>query len=330
MATKIKKLRWGLLSTANINKVIIPVLRESARGELAAVASRDKTKAEIYAKEWNIPHAYGSYEAMLAADDIDVIYISLPNSLHAEWAIKCVEAGKHVLVEKPFAVSVEEVDRMIAAVKRSGKVMAEVFMYRHHPQTFKLKELIEGGVIGSISYMRATFSFTIASNTNIRLDPALGGGSLWDVGCYPVSLAQYIFGGRPEEVFGWQKLDPTGIDGTFIGQMRYSGGRLAQFDSSFREPLRTYAEIVGSKGVITLTRPFKPDGGKFLLSVNGRDEIVVIPDVSLYAGEVENLHGVILDGVAPRVSLQESRDHVATLHALYQAARENKPVQVWH
>lgn len=324
-----KKLRWGLLSTAKINKVIIPVLRNSARGELVAVASRDRAKGEAYAKEWNIPRVFSSYEEMLAADDIDVIYNSTPNALHAEWAIKSVEAGKHTLVEKPFGVTGAEVDQMIAAVKRTGKIMTEAFMYRHHPQTLKLHEIIKSGVLGDVAYVRASFSFNITPDKNVRLDPSLGGGSLWDVGCYPVSLAQFIFGEAPREVFGWQRLDPTGTDGIFSGQLRYSGDRLAQIDSGFRLPPRTYAEIVGNKGSIVLNQPFKPDMGATLtLKVDNKVETIPSGDNSLYEGEVENLHDVILNGVAPRVSLQESRDHIATLHALYQSARENKPIQV--
>src|SRR3990172_8642781 len=216
----LRRLRWGLLSTARITRAVIPPIRASARGELAAVASRDAAKVDSYAKEWEIPKTYSSYEAMLGADDVDVVYVSLPNSLHAEWAVKSVEAGKHVLLEKPFALTVGEVDRVIDAAKRTGRVVAEAFMYRHHPQTLKVKELVDGGAIGDVSLVRASFTFTLAREQDVRLDPAMGGGSLWDVGCYPMSLAQYIFGGAPEEVFGWQKDDATRIDGTFEHRLR--------------------------------------------------------------------------------------------------------------
>jgi len=133
------KLRWGLLSTARINRSVIPPIRASARGELVAVASRDLAKAEAYARERNIPKAFGSYEAMLESDEVDVIYVSVPNGLHAKWAIKCAEAGKHVLLEKPFTTTVAGAEQVIAAVARTGKVVAEAFMYRHHPQTLKVK-----------------------------------------------------------------------------------------------------------------------------------------------------------------------------------------------
>ncbi len=324
-----KKLRWGLLSTAKINRAVIPPIRASARGELAAVASRDPARAGAYAKEWNIPKAYGSYEALLAADDVDVVYISLPNGLHAEWAIKCVEAGKHALVEKPFAITVAEVDKMAEAVNRTGKVMAEAFMYRHHPQTLKAKELIENGAIGEVSLVRASFTFNLTRTVDVRLDPALSGGSVWDVGCYPISLAQYIFNEPPVEVAGWQKPDSTGVDGSFVGQLRYSGDRFAQFDCGFRSPFRAQAEVVGRHGTLTLTQPFKPDiASKLILGQNGADEIVPVSEMPLYEGEVEDMHDAILSGTPSRVSLAESRGHVATIVALYESARTGKPIRV--
>jgi predicted dehydrogenase len=317
-----RKLRWGLLSTARINGAVIPPIRDSARGELAAVASRDLAKGQAYAKEWNIPRVYSSYEAMLAADDVDVIYISLPNSLHAEWAAKCLDAGKQVLLEKPFALTVGEVDRVMEAAARSGKVVAEAFMYRHHPQTLKVKALIDEGVIGHVMTVRSSFTFTLAREGDVRLDPALGGGGLWDVGCYPVSLAQYIFGEAPREVMGWQKLDPSGTDGLFWGQMRYGGNRVAQFDCGFRAPFRTHAEIVGSEGTITITKPFKPDAESQLLLRRGdEEERLPVDDEPLYRGEVEDMHDAILYGKPPRISLTESRNHIATIVALYDSAR---------
>lgn len=327
-----KKLRWGLLSTARINRAVIAPIRASQRGELVAVASRDGAKGEAYAKEWNIPRVYGSYEAMLAADEVDVVYIGLPNGLHAEWTVKCVEAGKHVLLEKPFALSVTEVDGVIAAAARTKKVVAEAFMYRHHPQMLKVRALLDQGAIGKVSLVRSSFTFTLDREQDVRLDPAIGGGSLWDVGCYPVSLAQYVFGGRPREVVGWQKLDPTGTDGLFWGQMKYEGGGVAQFDCGFRAPYRTHAEIVGDAGTIVITHPFRPDsaggGGPSLILNRGEQaEVMVIPNVSLYEGEVEDMHDAILEGKPPRVSLTESRNHIATLLALYESARSGQAVR---
>jgi D-xylose 1-dehydrogenase (NADP+, D-xylono-1,5-lactone-forming) len=326
------KLRWGLLSTARINRSVIPPIRASDRGELAAVASRNAAKGEAYAKEWNIPKTFGSYEAMLESDEVDIVYNSLPNGLHAEWSIKAMEAGKHVLLEKPFTVSVAEADAVIETAKRTGKVIAEAFMYRHHPLTFKLKELIDSGAVGTVKLVKSTFTFSIDDETDVRLDPNLGGGSLWDVGCYPMSFAQYVFGQPATEVFAYQWTDPSGTDGTLVGQLRYGRGQIAQIEGGFRTPYRTEAEIIGDKGTLTLTRPFRPDmGDGALISLyNGETHVNVPVDDQpmLYSGEVEDMHDAILNGTPSRVTLAESRGHIATICALYESAASGKPVQI--
>jgi len=327
MATRI--LRWGLISTARINRALIPPLRASARNQLVAVASREMDKARAYAKEWNIPRVFGSYEAMLADPDIDVVYNPLPNGLHAEWTIKAAQAGKHVLCEKPFAVTVEQVDAMAAAAQKAGVVVAEAFMYRHHPQTLKVKELVESGAIGKLRLALGSFSFNLTRDSDVRLDPVLGGGSIWDVGCYPISYVRCVIGAEPVEVFGRQVTGPTGVDMTFTGQMRFAGDVFAQFDCSFGMPFRAHIEIVGSEGIISVPQPFKPErDDKILLTRHDETETIPIPGQMLYLGEVEDMADAILQGNAPRVSLADSRGNVAAIVALLQSARESRPVPV--
>jgi len=322
-------LRWGLICTARINRALIPPLRASARNQLVAVASRTSEQAQVYAKEWNIPRAFGSYEAMLADPDIDVVYNSLPNSLHAEWTIKAVQAGKHVLCEKPIAVTVEQVDAMAAAAQKAGVVLAEAFMYRHHLQTLKVQELVESGAIGELRLVHGSFTYNLARPGDVRLDPALDGGSIWDVGCYPISYARCVIGAEPVEVFGWQVTGPSGVDVTFVGQMRFAGDVIARFDSSFRMPDRAHIEVVGSEGIINVPDPFKPERDhKILLTRNGKTETLAIPDQMLYLGEVEDMADAILLGKAPRISLADSRGNVATIGALLRSAREGRPVLV--
>ena len=190
-------LQWGLLPTARINQALIPPLRASQRNQLAAVASRTQQSADKYAREQKIPRAHGSYEALLTDPEIDVIYNSLPNHLHAEWTIKAVEAGKHVLCEKPLALSVEEVDAIQEAARKHGRVVAEAFMYRHHPQTLKVQELVKNGSIGDLKLVRGSFSYVLSRDGDVRLDPGMGGGSIWDVGCYPISYARSVIGEEP-------------------------------------------------------------------------------------------------------------------------------------
>lgn len=324
------KLRWGLLSTARINRVLLPPLRASTRNELTAVASRDLNRAKTYADERKIPRVFGSYEALLADPDVDVIYNPLPNSLHAEWTIKAAEAGKHVLCEKPLANTVEEVNAMTEAAEKAGIVLMEAFMYRHHPQTIRVKELVESGAIGKLQLIRGSFTFSISDEGDVRLNASLGGGSIWDVGCYPISYARLIAGVEPIEVFGWQtKGQGSGVDETFIGEMRFPNNVYAQFDSGFRTPQRTHIELVGDKGSITLKKPFTPWLNEEIILINDNEKkIITVPGQDLYLGEVENMADAILDGVPPRMSLADSRNNVATIWALLQSARTRKPVSL--
>ena len=324
-----KLLNWGLLSTARINSALIPPLGASSRNRLLAVSSRSQESANQYAQERNIPRAYGSYEALLADPEIDVIYNPLPNHLHAEWTIKAVEAGKHVLCEKPLALSVEEVDAVQEAAHKHGRVVAEAFMYRHHPQTLKVQEIVKSGSLGYLKLMRGSFSYVLNREGDVRLDPAMGGGSIWDVGCYPISYARTVVGESPREVFGWQVTGPTGIDETFVGQMQFAGNVLAQFDSSFVIPFHWFMEIIGSEGTLNIPNPFKPGiNEKIFLTCGDKTETIEIKGQELYIGEVEDMADAILLGKEPRISLDDSRTNVGVISALLESARIGRPVKL--
>lgn len=324
-----KKLRWGLLSTARINRSVIPPIRGSQRSELHAVASRDVVKAKEYAKEWHIPHACGTYEELLAREDIDAIYNPLPNHLHAEWSIRAAEAGKHVLCEKPLALSVAEVDQMMAAAKKHNVVIAEAFMYKHHPQTLKVLELVAQETIGELLLIKGAFTFNLDRPDDVRWIPEWGGGSIWDVGCYPISFARRVANAEPVEVFGWQVTGSTGIDVVFSGQMRFASGPLAQFDCGFRAPYRTSMEIVGTTGSIELKSPFKPAGGEWIKIKRGdRVDKIRSPEYELYRGEIEDMERAVLDAQTPRISLESSRANVATILALLESARTGQVVRL--
>jgi xylose dehydrogenase (NAD/NADP) len=324
-----KILNWGLLSTARINRALIPPLQVSKRSHLFAVGSRSQESAATYAREWQIPRAHGSYEALLADPEIDVVYNSLPNHLHAEWTIKAVAAGKHVLCEKPLALNVTEVDAIQAAAQKYGRVVAEAFMYRHHPQTLKVQEIVTSGSLGALKLIRGSFSFFLSRVDDIRLlDPAMGGGSIWDVGCYPISYTRTVIGAAPLEVFGWQITGQTGIDETFVGQMRFAQDVQAQFDSSFVIPFHASMEIIGSEGRLIIPNPFKPDVDEKITLLRGDEtETISIAGQELYIGEVEDMADAILLGHAARVSLQDSRVNVAVISALLESARAGKPIK---
>jgi predicted dehydrogenase len=322
-------LNWGLLSTARINRALIPPLQASTRNRLLAVASRTLETAQAYAREWNIPRAHGSYSALLNDPEIDVVYISLPNHLHAEWTIRAVECGKHVLCEKPLALNVAEVDAIQRAAAAHSRAVAEAFMYRHHPLTLKAQELVAGGALGTLKVIRGAFSFALAREGNIRWRPEMGGGSLWDIGCYPISYARLVAGSEPVEVFGASVASPTGVDETFCGLMRFANGLLAQFDCSFACAYRTFMEIAGSEAILEAPQPFKPGlDAAMVLRRGERVETISVPGQELYSGEVENMADVILLGRAPRVTLADSRANVAVISALLESARSGKPIRV--
>lgn len=325
---KLSPLHWGLLSTARINRKLIPPLRASKRNILTTVASRSLETAQKYASEHHIPNALGSYEALLDDPDIDVIYIPLPNHLHAEWAIRAVQAGKHVLCEKPLALTTGEVEAMMEAAQASGKIIAEAFMYRHHPQTLKIQEMIAGGKIGQVRLVKGAFTYNLSRPDDVRLDSAMGGGSLWDVGCYPLSFVRMILNSEPEEVFGWQTTAPSGIDDLFVAQARFPGEVYAQFESSFRLPYQADMEIIGDTGSIFVPTPFIPQKAeKIRFSRSDGFQVTLrMPGAELYIGEVEDMADAILLNKAPRISLADSRGNVAAISALYESARTGKPV----
>jgi predicted dehydrogenase len=298
---------------------------------LTAVCSRSQQSADSYAKEWNIPHAFGSYQEMLDSDTVDVVYNSLPNHLHAEWSIKAMEAGKHVLCEKPFAITLDEVDQMIAASERTGCRLAEAFMYRHHPQTKIVGEWVRSGRLGDIYLVRGTFNFLMGSRDNVRLVPEWGGGCLWDVGIYPLSFSQYVMGEPPQRVSGSQWIGESGVDEHFYGQMTYSGDRVAQISSSFASPSHASIEIFGTEGRLVLNRPFvELDQDRRLTfdPYQGKPQNIKVPEKELYLGEVEDMHAAILDGRPNYLTLAETRNHVRTALALYEAAEKQTIVSL--
>jgi xylose dehydrogenase (NAD/NADP) len=324
-----KVLNWGFLSTSDINKVLIPPLRESKRNRLLAVASRTQEAADRYARQWKIPKAFGSYEALLAAPEIDVIYNALPNHLHAEWTIKAVQAGKHVLCEKPFALTVDEVDAMEAAARKNGKTVAEAFMYRHHPQTLKVKDILDSGTLGKIKLLRGSFTIQFTRENNYRFDPKMGGGSLWDVGCYPLSYMRAMLGLEPVEVFGRQVTGATGIDETFVAQMLFPGEVHAQFDCSYIIPYHTFMELVGDEGTLIVPVPFTPKTKEFLfLTRGGKTEKITIKAPGLYHGEVEDMADAVLLGKPPHIGLADTRGNVKTILALFESAKVGRPISL--
>jgi xylose dehydrogenase (NAD/NADP) len=322
-------LNWGLLGTARINRLVIPAIRSSTRSRLAAVASRDAPRADAYAAEWKIPTPFHSYEALLASPDIDIVYVSLPNSLHADWSIRALDGGKHVLCEKPLALTTNDVQRMSEASTRAHRVLMEGFMYRHHAQSLRTQELMRAGTIGDPRVIVSAFSFLQARQPDVRLDPDLGGGCLWDVGCYPVSIGQHLAHGSPVTASGWQQLGATGVDETFAGCVTYSEGTVLQFHCGFRATYHTFLRVVGTEGVLHVERPFRPNAEECIVLIrNGTTEQIEIRGSPAFVDQVVNMEDAVLGEAPPRITIRESWTHIATLQALYRAARNGCAVTI--
>ena len=256
-------LRWGILSTAKIGRnAVIPAIQASGNGEVTAVASREADRAQAFAAELSIPSHYGSYEALLEAEDVDAVYIPLPNSLHREWTIKSAEAGKHVLCEKPLGLTAAECAEMDAAARDNGVKLMEAFMYRFHPRTERVIELVRGGTIGPLRALQASFSFRLAERDNIRLDPALGGGSLMDVGCYCVNIARTLAGAEPVEVQALASWTSSGVDEQIAGTLRFEDGLLAQIDCALSLERRQRYSVAGPDGYLDVAAAFVPGTGE--------------------------------------------------------------------
>ncbi len=342
-----RRLRWGLVSTARINERLIPAIRESPRCELLAVGSGSGLdRATRYAAGRNIPRAYGSYEELLSDPDVDVVYISLPNSLHTTWSVAAAQAGKHVLCEKPLALSVVEVEQIAAAAARHGVVIQEAVMMRYHPQTLELARRLADGVIGEVRLIRGVFALTLSREADIRFDPALGGGSIWDLGSYPVNFIRTMLSAQAVEVQGWQATSASGVDVSFCGQLRFASGALAQLFSSFQAVPYAEADILGTNGRITLDLPYvtkvgatshvhiervgpEATAGVFGDSISQlEEETLTYEDIDAYRCEVDAMVASVLDGAGAVVPLWDSRNNVATLAALVESAQCGRPVRL--
>jgi predicted dehydrogenase len=311
--------KWGIVSTADINRKVIPGAHASAKVDLVAVASRDQGRAEAYAAEWEIPRAYGSYEALLADPEIEAVYISLPNTMHAEWSIKAMEAGKHVLCEKPFTRHPEEVDEAFDVAEKTGRLLSEAFMYRHNPQTKRLAELVAGGAIGELRLVRSTFSYSLYDADNIRLRTDVEGGALMDVGCYCVSGSR-LLGGEPVAMKGEAWYGPSGTDWVFGGVLRFPNDVLATFDCGTAMPNRDELEAVGSEGSIFLDDPWHCVHPVIELRRGGAVERIELEYEDSYRLELENMSDAIRGEAELLLGRADALGQARTLAALHDDA----------
>ena len=319
--------KWGILSTADINRLVIPPARASPKIDLVAVASRDEQRAEEYAQRWEIPRAYGSYEALLTDEEIEAVYISLPNNLHCEWSIRAVEAGKHVLCEKPMSRRAADVEEAFDAAERAGRILTEAFMYRHNPQTKRLRQLVDEGVIGDLRVIRACFSYAMYDTENIRLRTDVEGGSLMDVGCYCVNGSR-LLGGEPDVVYGQQLIGPSGTDWVFTGTLRFPGEVFALFDCGTALANRDELEAIGTEGSLFLDDAWHVDEPLIELRRDGQVERIELPYENSYGLELENLSDAIRGEAEPLLGRDDAVGNACVIEALFASAERGQPVSL--
>ncbi len=318
--------RFGLLSTARINRVIIEGAAESDEVEVVAVASRDPGRAEAYAREHGIPTAHGSYEALLADPTVDAVYISLPNGLHCEWSIRSLEAGKHVLCEKPMSSDPAAVAAVFDVAEAHGLLCMEAFMWRHHPQTRRLDGLLTEGAIGELRVIRSDFGFTLdPASGDVRLAAELEGGALADLGCYCISATR-LLGGEPASVVARQVLAPSGVDLRIAGTLALAGDVLAELVCGFDLPRRHALEAIGSEGSILVEDPWHCRQVGLRLTRGGELERIEIEPANSYRLELENLSRAIRGEEPPLLGRDDAIGQARTIAALLEAARSGRAV----
>jgi len=325
--TQAEPVRWGVLSTANINTKVLAGVSGSEAVDVVAVGSRSAQRAQEFAAEHEIPRAHGSYEELLADDEVEAVYIPLPNGMHVEWTLAALAAGKHVLIEKPFSPHPEEVERCFDAADDAGLVLSEAFMWRHHPQADRLLELVRGGAIGELRLVRACFSFLLAEQPNVRWDAELEGGALMDVGCYCVSGSR-LLAGEPEIVQGESVTAPSGVDSRFAGVMRFAGDVVATFDCGFDLPPRDELEAIGSEGSLFVDDPWHSvEPGIDLRRPDGTTERIEVERHNPYRLELEDLSAAIRGEREPRLGRADALGQARAIEALLRSASEAAPIQ---
>ena len=328
-------IRWGVLGAARIARnAVCPAIRASRNGVFGAVASRDHTKAEEFARDTGAGVAWGSYDALLDDDDVEAIYIPLPNHLHHEWTIKAVRAGKHVLCEKPLALSAAECMEMEAAAREAGVVLMEAFMYRFHPRTEHVLALVRRGAIGAPKAISSVFTFPLTNPQNIRWAREMGGGALMDVGCYCVNVSRTVAGAEPIEVQAMANWAKTDVDEQMAGTLRFADGLLATFQCALTVERKESYVVAGSEGHLEIENAFVPGTDTTTIEeVHGRRERKshAIAGADEYTLMVEHFADCVLEERPVRYPASEGAANMRVLEALHRSARNGgRPEQVRH
>lgn len=324
-----KTLRWGVLGTARIIRKTVPALQQTRNGEVVGIASRTEERAREYADKHGVSQAFSSYEALLASPDIDAVYITLPNALHREWVLNSLDAGKHVLCEKPLAMSAAEVEEISHRAGETRLKVLEGFMYRFHPRFEKLQELLASGAVGTLTFLHVGHTFDAGGEDNIRWYTGLGGGALFDAGGYCVNVSRMATGQEPVHVaaFGnYRDASDTGrIDTSIAGMMRFPGKATALFDTGVNLERRNFLELTGTGGRLYLDNPFGLLEEDSILEEHhfGQDTLYHrIKGENHFVRMGEHFAESVLDGVPLRYDLADAANNARALEALDRAARK--------
>ena len=317
---------WGVLSTARIGAALVAGARQTAKADVVAVASRSAQAAQAFAQLHGIARAHATYEDLLADPAVEAVYVPLPNSMHVDWTLRALRAGKHVLCEKPMDRRPERVAEAFDVADAEGLVLSEAFMWRHSPQTAGLRELLDNGAIGDVRLIRACFSFALAGDADVRLDPALDGGALMDVGCYCVSGARLVAGGEPLSVSAEAVMSASGVDLRLAGVLRFAGDVLATIDCGFDVPARSELEIAGSEGRILLADPWHGRRPRIVLERGSEREVIKLRPVDSYRLELEDMAAAIRGEREPLLGRADALGQARTIEALYRSAGEGRAV----
>lgn len=321
-------IRWGILSTANIARSsFLPGLRATRDGVAYAVAGRDRGRTEAFAQANGVEHVFEGYSHLLEDENVDAVYIPLPNSLHAQWTIAALQAGKAVLCEKPLCTTADETMQVLAVARETQNLLCEAFVFPWRKQTERIRSLIDHGVIGSPREIQGSFYFQLRNRDNIRLDPKLGGGALYDVGCYPIRLAGLLFGGEAETGVALPGWSPEGVDEEMRGVLAFPDDRHLTFSCGMALPPDTFTRILGTEGEIRLTNPYHPNAHDTLELRCGDDVTVEYPsdDVPSFTPALEHIHTVLRDEAAPQhLAIEDALSNARAIDLLYRSARTGK------
>ena len=316
------QLNWGVLGTARIARSsVIPAIQSVKHNSVAAVASRDLTRASAFAQELGIARAYGSYAELLADPAVQAVYIPLPNSEHAPWALKAMQAGKHVLVEKPIALTADETQQLISASLEHSVVLMEAFMYRYDPRFSKLLSLVRGPDLGKPRFISTSFTFNLANPDDIRLTPDLGGGALYDVGCYCVNLQRQLLGREPVSVQAVGHLGQSGVDLQVSAVLDFGDQTFGHLDVAFNAARSQHLRLIGTDGTLELNDPFKAgkDGSQAIITHGSETRRVNFRPVDSYTRMVEHFYNVVINRELPLFPLADALNNMVVIDAIFQS-----------